>query len=83
MDNNKMKQVQIDSALAAQTMREFTKEYELLFDFYILRNRPEGTKESFKTRAMSLAVKNIGVRIKWYLDELDIIAKGSGIGQLN
>lgn len=32
---------------------------------------------------MSLAVKNIGTRIKWYLDELDIIAKGSGIGQLN
>lgn len=32
---------------------------------------------------MSLAVKNIGSRIKWYLDQLDIIGKGSGIGQLN
>ena len=32
---------------------------------------------------MSLAVKNIGSRIKWYLDELYIIAKGSGIGQLS
>lgn len=32
---------------------------------------------------MNIAVKNIGTRIKWYLDQLDIIAKGSGIGQLN
>ena len=32
---------------------------------------------------MNLAVKNVGSRIKWYLDELEIIAKGSGIGQLN
>lgn len=32
---------------------------------------------------MGLAVKNKGSRIKWYLDELAIIAKGVGIGQLN
>lgn len=50
---------------------------------YIIKEKPLEGKESFKTRAMSLAVKNTGSRIKWYLDELDIIAKGSGIGQLN
>ena len=32
---------------------------------------------------MNLAVKNTGSRIKWYLDELEIIAKGKGIGQLS
>ena len=40
MDNSKMKQVQEDAALAARTMREFTKEYELLFDLYIIRAKP-------------------------------------------
>lgn len=42
-----------------------------------------GIKESFKERASTLAVKNIGSRIKWFVDELDIISKGVGIGQLN
>lgn len=32
---------------------------------------------------MNLAIRNTGSRIKWFLDELDIIAKGSGIGQLS
>jgi len=32
---------------------------------------------------MSLAVKNTGSRIKWFIDELVIIGKGLGIGQLN
>ena len=30
-----------------------------------------------------MAVKNIGSRIKWFIDELNIISKGVGIGQLN
>lgn len=68
MDNSKMKQVQVDATLAAKTMRQFTKEYELLYDLYIIRPKPIEGKQSFKSRAMSLAVKNIGSRIKWYLD---------------
>lgn len=28
-------------------------------------------------------MKNVGSRIKWFIDELRIIAKGVGIGQLN
>jgi hypothetical protein len=32
---------------------------------------------------MGLAVKNTGSRVKWFLDELAIIGKGVGIGQLN
>jgi len=39
-------------------------------------------KETFGTRAGRLAVKNIGSRIKWFIDELLIIAKGVGIGGL-
>ena len=40
MDNAKMKEVQVDAALAAKTMREFTKQYEQLFDLYIVREKP-------------------------------------------
>lgn len=83
MDTAKMKEVQKYAAFAAQAMREFTREYEEHFGFYLIRDKPVDVKESFKTRAMNLAIRNIGSRIKWYLDELDIIAKGSGIGQLN
>ena len=83
MDTPKMEQVKKQAAHAAMAMREFTREFEEHFGFYIIRDKPVEVKESFKVRAMNLAIKNIGSRIKWYLDELDIIAKGSGIGQLN
>lgn len=52
-------------------------------NLYIISEKPLEVKESFKVRAMNLAIKNTGSRIKWFLDELDIISKGSGIGQLN
>lgn len=83
LDNTKMEQTKKYSAVAAKTMREFTKEYEKLMNLYIISEKPLEVKESFKVRAMNLAIKNTGSRIKWFLDELDIISKGSGIGQLN
>ena len=64
-------------------MKEYTNVYENYHKLYILTERPLGLKESFKDRANSLAVKNIGGRIKWFIDELNIISKGVGIGQLN
>lgn len=63
-------------------MKNYTINYEKLNGISIISENKD-KKESFKDRAMGLAVKNIGSRIKWYLDELAIIAKGVGIGQLN
>lgn len=63
-------------------MRNYTLDYEKLCKIFIISENKEN-KESFKDRAMGLAVKNTGSRIKWYLDELEIISKGVGIGQLN
>ena len=83
LDNKKMQETQKFAAVTARTMRDFTREYEGLMNIYIISEKPLEVKESFKVRAMNLAIKNTGSRIKWFLDELDIIAKGSGIGQLN
>ena len=52
-------------------------------NIYIISDKPTDIKETFKVRAMNLAIRNTGSRIKWFLDELDIIAKGNGIGQLS
>lgn len=68
--------------LSVRAIKELTLEFERCHKIYILSEK-KNEKESFKDRANSLAVKNVGVRIKWYLDELQIIAKGVGIGQLN
>lgn len=64
-------------------MKDYTESYEKIHKLYILSEKPLGLKESFKERASTLAVKNVGSRIKWFIDELNIIAKGLGIGQLN
>lgn len=63
-------------------MRNYTINFEKLNGIFIISENKD-KRESFKDRAMGLAVKNTGSRIKWYLDELAIIAKGVGIGQLN
>lgn len=63
-------------------MTNYTLEYEKIFNLFIISENKD-KKESFKDRAMGLAVKNTGSRVKWYLDQLAIIAKGVGIGQLN
>ena len=63
-------------------MKSYTLEYENLCKIFIITENKDN-KETFKDRAMGLAVKNTGSRVKWYLDELAIIAKGVGIGQLN
>ena len=83
MNTAKMEETQKLAKLTANVMREFTIEYEKIFKLYIITEKPVEIKESFKVRAMNLAVKNTGSRIKWYLDELEIIAKGKGIGQLS
>jgi hypothetical protein len=83
MNVDKMEETKKIAHQAAVTMRDFTKEYEKMFKLYIITEKPIEIKETFKERAKNLAVKNTGSRIKWYLDELEIIAKGSGIGQLN
>ena len=54
-----------------------------MMNIYIISDKPTEIKETFKVRAMNLAIRNTGSRIKWFLDELDIIAKGNGIGQLS
>lgn len=48
-------------------MRNYTLEYEKVNQMFIISENKD-KKESFKDRAMGLAVKNIGSRIKWYLD---------------
>jgi hypothetical protein len=83
MDVKKMTETSEIAAHTAMVMTEYTKLYEAYHKLYILSERPLGLKETFKERANSLAVKNTGSRIKWYIDELEIIAKGVGIGQLN
>lgn len=83
MDVNKMKQTSQIAAFTSNLMKDYTKVYEKYHKLYILNERPLGLKESFKERANSLAVKNIGGRIKWFVDQLDVIAKGVGIGHLN
>ena len=35
---------------------------------YIISEKPVEVKESFKVRAMYLAIKNFGQRICWFLD---------------
>lgn len=83
MDNAKMKETSRIAGETADLMKAYTTAYEKHHKLYILTERPLGLKESFKERASSLAVKNVGSRIKWFIDELRIIAKGVGIGQLN
>jgi hypothetical protein len=83
MDNAKMGETAKVAQATSDLMRDYTKAYELHHKLYILSERPLGLKESFKERASSLAVKNVGSRIKWFIDELRIIARGVGIGQLN
>lgn len=78
----KMKETSMIAEHTANVMKEYTKVYEKHYKLYILTERPLGLKETFKERAGSLAVKNIGSRIKWFIDELLIIAKGVGIGGL-
>ena len=48
-------------------MKNYTLEYEKIFKISILSDN-KNDKQSFKDRTMGLAVKNIGSRIKWYLD---------------
>lgn len=48
-------------------MKDYTLEYEKLLNIFIISENKDN-KESFKDRAMGLAVKNTGSRIKWYLD---------------
>lgn len=83
MDSKKMGQTSEIAAYTCQLMQQYTVRYEKEHKLFILSDRPLGLKETFKERACSLAVKNIGSRIKWFIDELNIIAKGIGIGQLN
>jgi hypothetical protein len=83
MDNAKMGETAKIAHEAANTMRDYTTAYEKYHKLYIFSERPLGLKESFKERASSLIVKNVGSRIKWFMDELRIIGKGVGIGQLN
>ena len=40
MDNSRMEEVKKISAEAARTMREFTREFEEQFGFYIIREKP-------------------------------------------
>ena len=68
MDKTRIEEVKKIAKLTANVMRQFTKEYEKIFNFYIITEKPIEIKESFKVRAMNLAVKNTGSRIKWYLD---------------
>lgn len=83
MENAKMKQTSKIAQHTADLMKDYTRSYEKHHKIYILSEKPLGIKESFKERASSLAVKNVGSRIKWFVDQLQIIAKGVGIGQLN
>ena len=64
-------------------MKAYTVEYEKIFNIDVISNKPLEGKESFKMRAASLAVKNIGTRINWFIEEISIISKGVGLGQLN
>ena len=83
MDTKAMKQTSLIARDTAELMKGYTQLYEKAHKLWILSERPLGLKETFKERASSLAVKNIGSRIKWFVDELQIIAKGVGIGQPN
>lgn len=83
MDNKRMEETSKIAHVTADLIRNYTKAYEKIHNLYILTEKPLGIKESFKERASTLAVKNVGSRIKWFVDELDIISKGVGIGQLN
>ena len=68
MDNKKMKETSKIAAFTSKLMTDYTKLYEKHNQLYILSERPLGLKESFKERANSLAVKNVGGRIKWFVD---------------
>ena len=83
MDVKDMKRTSAIAAETAELMRAYTEVFEKAHRLCILSERPLRLKESFKERASSLAVKNVGSRVKWFVDELQIIAKGLGIGQLN
>lgn len=43
----------------------------------------ENSLKTFKSRAVDFMVRNLGVRIKWYIDELTVFIKGVGANQLN
>ena len=67
MDNSKIAETQKIAENTFNIMTNYTLEYEKLFNIFIISENKEN-KESFKDRAMGLAVKNTGSRIKWYLD---------------
>lgn len=56
--------------------------YEKENNLSILKENSTELK-SFKLRAVEFMIRNIGVRIKWYIEELAVLAKGLGTQQLS
>lgn len=63
---------------ALQLVERYEKENNLM----IIKERSTELK-TFKARAVEFMIRNIGVRIKWYMEELAILAKGLGTQQLS
>lgn len=64
-------------------MKANALEFEKLNKIELISDSTGLGKESFKKRTANLLAKNIGQRIKWFIEELLVISKGLGIGQLN
>ena len=77
-----MKQIKLIAETTYKTSVALVERYEKENDLVILKERSTELK-SFKLRAVEFMVRNIGVRIKWYLDELAVLAKGLGTQQLS
>lgn len=69
-------QASYDAAL--QLVERYEKENNLM----IIKERATELK-TFKARAVEFMIRNIGVRIKWYMEELAVLAKGLGTQQLS
>lgn len=64
-------------------MKAHALEYEKIHKIDLITDSIGLGKDSFKKRTANLLAKNVGQRIKWFIEQLQVIGKGLGIGQLN
>ena len=70
------------SQVTLDTLLQIVKSYEVENGISIL-NENKNSMKTFKSRAVDFMVRNLGIRIKWYVEELMVYIKGVGTNQLS
>lgn len=83
MDKAKSKQAAAWAQAAVDAARGYVLEYEAMNNISLISEPKVEAKESFKSRAAKMQARTVGSRISWFIDELTVLSKGMGLGQLS